>query len=142
MVGFGEAVKMFFSRYVDFEGRSTRAEYWWVQLFNVLVVLALLLLAFAITGGDFDSDLVFIPAVIGGIYILAIIIPTIALEVRRFHDLNQTGWLVLVFRILAFIPLVSLFTGIGQIIWFCFPGTEGPNNYGEDPFDNYLDVFE
>lgn len=133
---------MFFRRYVDFEGRSTRAEYWWVQLLNVLIIIALFILAYLITGGDFDDDLVFIPVGIGGIYLLAIIIPTLALEVRRFHDLNQTGWLVLVFRVLSFVPVVSLFSGIGQIIWFCFPGTQGPNKYGADPFDNLTDVFE
>ena len=68
-----------------------------------------------------------------GLAYLAIIIPNIALMVRRFHDLNQTGWLVLVFILLSFIPLIGLLASIGLIVWFAMPGTAGPNKYGADP---------
>ena len=54
MVSFPDAVKMFFTRYVDFQGRSRRSEYWWVVLFNLIVSLVLVGLAFAL-GGNFES---------------------------------------------------------------------------------------
>ena len=135
MVSFPDAVKLFFSRYVDFQGRSRRSEYWWVQLFVVLVVLLIALPAVTIGGfAQEDPNAIGLILVgLGGLFFLAIIIPMIALEVRRFHDMNQTGWLVLAFRIAAFIPIVSMVSGIAQIVWFCFPGTQGPNKYGPDP---------
>ena len=68
-----------------------------------------------------------------GIAMLAVIVPGIALSVRRFHDLGQTGWLVLVFAILGAIPLIGLLASLAQIIWFAMPGNTGPNKYGPDP---------
>ncbi|MEM9739171.1 MAG: DUF805 domain-containing protein [Pseudomonadota bacterium] len=135
MVTFQEAVQLFFKRYTDFKGRSRRSEYWWVQLFNFIVVLIPVILMLAIGGiteGEPNPIGIALIAVIG-LYVLAIIIPGIALGVRRFHDLDQTGWLVLVFAVVGQIPLVGLLASIGQIVWFCFPGTVGPNKYGPDP---------
>lgn len=148
MVGFGDAVKMFFTRYVDFEGRSTRAEYWWFFLFYWLVIIGLFIPIIILAGisDGFENDAAVVPAifavllgVILFLFIVICIIPSIALAVRRFHDLNQTGWLYLVFFIVGlFIP----FAGLIQIIWFIFPGTVGPNQYGEDPYDDFFEVFE
>lgn len=135
MVSFPDAVKLFFQRYTDFKGRSRRSEYWWVALFNILVLIIPYGILVSI-GGLIDGELNLIGmimAAIVGLYALAIIVPSIALGVRRFHDLNQTGWLFLVFMIAGLIPLIGLLASIGQIIWFCMPGTTGPNKYGEDP---------
>ncbi len=134
---------MFFRRYFDFEGRSTRSEYWWVQFFIWLVILGLAILGGLMNGGNiegiFESDAspmssIFILLIVA--FFLAIIIPNLALSVRRFHDLNQTGWLVLVFGVGSALPLVGFFVSIGEIIWFCFRGTVGPNNYGNDPLQD------
>jgi len=135
MVSFPQAVKLFFQRYTDFQGRSRRSEYWWVQLFNFLVLVIPYVLLISIGGlASGEPNIIgFILIAIMLIYVLAIIVPGIALGVRRFHDLNQTGWLVLVFAIAGAIPLVGLLASIGQIVWFCFPGTTGPNKYGPDP---------
>ena len=126
MVSFPEAVGLFFKRYTDFQGRSRRSEYWWVQLFNFIVIMVPGTLAFTI-GGFAEEE----PNIIGmalfaliGLYVLAIIVPGIALGVRRFHDLNRTGWLVLAFIALGFIPVVGSLASIAQLVWFCFPGTE------------------
>ena len=129
MVSFPDAVKMFFSGFTKFEGRSSRSEYWWVQLLNFIVAFVLSFVGTIIGGESMTNILV-------GVYFLAIIIPMIALIIRRFHDLGQTGWLT----ILAFIPIVSL----GILIWFIFPGTNGPNKYGPDPLDphNNMRVFD
>lgn len=74
-VDFLTAVKLFFANYVNFNGRSTRAEFWWVQLFCFIVALVLR----------------FIPYV-SGIWSLAIILPTLAITTRRLHDIGRSGW--------------------------------------------------
>jgi len=136
MVSFPDAVKMFFSRYVDFQGRSRRSEYWWVVLFNIIVFSVLGILAVAV-GGDFESgDLNPIGMLLFGIlglYYLAILIPNIALFVRRLHDINQTGWIMLGLIVASFIPLIGLIASIAMIVIACIPGTNGPNKYGPDP---------
>ncbi|MEO0467261.1 MAG: DUF805 domain-containing protein [Pseudomonadota bacterium] len=135
MVSFGTAVKLFFNRYTDFQGRSQRSEYWWVQLFNLFVVGVPVALAFAIgIGSNGEPN----PIGIGlfgivGLYVLAIIIPSIALFIRRLHDINQTGWIYLGLLVAGFIPVVGLLASIAQIVIACIPGTQGPNKYGPDP---------
>jgi uncharacterized membrane protein YhaH (DUF805 family) len=66
-------------------------------------------------------------------FALANILPDIMLSIRRFHDLNQTGWLVLVFKVLGALPGIGLLASIGNLLWFALPGTTGPNRYGPDP---------
>ena len=151
MVSFTDAVKLFFKRYGDFQGRSSRSEYWWIQLFNILVMIVPMIMFFGVVGADpyaMESGDVppgaWLPLILIGLYGLVIIIPSIALVVRRFHDLNQTGWLYLIFIIVGLIPLVGMIASIAMVIWFCFRGTIGPNKYGPDPLDpnNDLRVFD
>lgn len=138
-MGFGEAVGLFFKNYANFQGRSRRAEYWWVVLAFTLVFGVLGFLTMLIGGGMSSSGelnfniLGYLLIAVLGIAYLACIIPMIALAVRRFHDLNQTGWLYLVFIVIQFIPIVGIIASLGMLIWFCMPGTEGPNKYGPDP---------
>lgn len=135
-MGMMEAIQTFFARYTDFQGRSRRSEYWWMVLAFILFfgtgALLVVFLGGLAGGGDLNPIGMLLGGVLGLAY-LAIIIPNFALMVRRFHDLNQTGWLVLVFILLSFIPLVGLLASIGQIVWFAMPGTAGPNKYGADP---------
>ncbi|MEO0815860.1 MAG: DUF805 domain-containing protein [Pseudomonadota bacterium] len=135
MVSFPDAVKLFFKNYTNFQGRSRRSEYWWVQLFLLLVLIVPYILMFSVGGlasGEPNALGLGMLAIVG-IFGLAIILPGIALAVRRFHDLGQTGWLVLAFAVAGLIPIVGLIASIGQIVWFCFPGTNGPNKFGPDP---------
>ena len=147
MVGFVDAVKMFFGRYTDFKGRSSRSEYWWWALANFLITLVPMFLLMgsmdmeAAAMGDYSS-VGGIWFIILGIWWLITLIPSIALVVRRFHDLNQTGWLYLGFLIVMIIPIVGLLAVIGMIVWFCMRGTVGPNKYGEDPLGDNGAVFE
>jgi len=137
MVSFPDAVKMFFARYTDFKGRSRRSEYWWVQL-----ALFLFFFVFSFVGGLIVGLLGGIDAQTGepgplywafmgllGIAYLAILIPIIALTVRRLHDVNITGWLM----IGALIPLVNFLVGLAIFVISLIPGTVGPNKYGPDP---------
>ena len=60
------------------------------------------------------------------IFLLAVIIPSIAVQVRRFHDQDKSGWMVL----LAFIPILG---GLAVLIFMCLEGTRGTNRFGPDP---------
>ena len=135
MVTFPGAVRLFFARYTDFQGRSRRSEYWWVTLFNILVSLVGgILLALLVGDGSGDLNPIgFIIVALLGLYMLAIIIPSIALFVRRLHDINQTGWIALGLYICAIIPIINLLAAVAQIVIGVLPGTAGPNKYGPDP---------
>ena len=133
-MGMGEAIGSFFARYTDFKGRSRRSEYWWVVLAFILFFGIGTALVVMIGGGiEGLNPIGYLLVGVLGLAYLAIIIPNIALMVRRFHDLNQTGWLVLVFIGLSLVPLVGFIASIAQIVWFAMPGTTGPNKYGADP---------
>ena len=115
-------------RYADFNGRSRRKEYWMFTLMNFIVGMVLYALMFM--GMDYETGQ---PGALGmlamgllGLYFLAILIPSIAVQVRRFHDQDKSGWLVL----LAFIPFVG---GLIVLVFMCLEGTRGPNRFGEDP---------
>lgn len=116
-------------RYADFQGRSQRKEFWMFTLFVALVVFGLQILAGIFAAGSMSVD----PntgAVVGGaglgligivllLFYLAIIVPSIAVAVRRMHDQDKSGWFIL-------IPIYNL-------ILYCTPGTSGPNRFGPDP---------
>lgn len=139
MVSFPQAITMFFQRYVDFQGRSQRSEYWWVVLFNLIIFTLLFMFSGigieALEAEDYSN--VSTPVLmLGVVYVLAILLPSIALVVRRFHDLNQTGWLYLAFIIVGILPFIGILASIAMYVWFAFPGTKGPNKYGPDPLGN------
>lgn len=113
-MNFWQAVQSGFSNYVTFSGRAARSEYWYWVLF-------------ALIGGLVAG---IIDATVGGsvtelIFNLVTILPGIALAVRRMHDLDRSGWWLL----LVFIPLVG---AVILIVWFCSIGTRGHNRFGAD----------
>lgn len=110
-------------QYADFNGRARRQEYWMFALFNIIIIVALVLLSLMIGSSTSSEDLMSIPILI---YYLGIIIPSIAVAVRRLHDQNKSGWYYLV----TFIPLVG---GIWLLVLLCTEGDSGPNQYGPDP---------
>lgn len=128
-----------YRRYADFSGRSRRLEYWMFTLLTLIVVFACFILML-IGGGFTDGEENFRPlfwlgGAILGIWGLASIIPSIAVQVRRFHDQDRSGWMVL----LGFIPYVG---GLIVFIFMCLQGTRGPNRYGPDPLDpSNIEIF-
>lgn len=95
-MNFGDAVKSFWTKYVDFTGRARRSEYWWVVLFVVIVTLPL-----TIVDQLLFQD-VLLEAGIGvltSFFTLAILLPGLSLSVRRLHDIGMSGWFVLLFLI-------------------------------------------
>jgi uncharacterized membrane protein YhaH (DUF805 family) len=114
-MNFGQAISAGFSNYVRFSSRSSRSEYWyWILFFYIGLIVA----------GMIDWVLG-ITAIIG-LFWLATVLPTLALSVRRLHDLDRSGWWIF----LALIPIVG---AIVLIIWHCTRGTVGPNRFGPDP---------
>jgi uncharacterized membrane protein YhaH (DUF805 family) len=121
-------------RYADFEGRSRRMEYWMFYLFTLLLglgfmlvlgIVALLLYTMGLSENAMMT--VIIPLYfIGFLLSLALVVPSLAVAVRRFHDQDKSGWMVL----LALIPFVG---GIIFIVFMCLEGTRGPNRFGPDP---------
>lgn len=113
-----------FKKYADFSGRARRKEYWIFTLFNSIIILFLALLSFALTAANSSLGIVFM--VIYCIYALAIIVPSLAVAVRRLHDTNRSGW----FYLIGFIPVVG---GIILLVFFCLDGNPDTNQYGPSP---------
>lgn len=110
-------------KYVDFNGRAKRGEYWYFFLFQVVVSFPLFILQYAWSSLGL-SALVTIFSIICGLFILATILPGLSVAVRRLHDINKSGWFVLI----SFIPLIG---AIVLLYLLAQQGTEGPNKYGD-----------
>lgn len=117
-VTFEQAVRSALQQhYCDFSGRASRSEFWWFELFGV--ILGAIISAF----GIFSTSAV---SVIQSIVVLLLFLPSLGLCVRRLHDINKSGWFVL----LSFIPIVGI---IILIIWWCKESEMQPNQYGPIP---------
>ena len=108
-------------KYAVFGGRSRRKEYWYFVLFSLIV--SLVLSAVDALLGTFGSSNV---GLLGGIYGLAVLIPSIAVSVRRLHDIDRTGWWVL-------IGLVPVIGTIVLLVFAASDGTPGENRFGPNP---------
>lgn len=128
-----------FRRYADFNGRSRRMEYWMFALLNLVVYIVCFgLIVAGMPWGDMNANPDAEPtaAAIVGIVLIAIwwlgsFIPSLAVRVRRLHDSDKSGWLVLLFILLFF--LFSIIGWIVEAVFMLLEGTRGPNQYGEDP---------
>jgi uncharacterized membrane protein YhaH (DUF805 family) len=96
------------SKYAVFNGRARRSEYWYFTLFSIIASVVLMTL-----------DAVLGTLYLDTIYSLIVLVPSIAVGVRRMHDVNKSGWFIL-------IPVYNL-------ILACTAGDEGDNQYGPDP---------
>jgi uncharacterized membrane protein YhaH (DUF805 family) len=120
-MNFVEAVQSVLSKYATFSGRARRAEYWWFVLFQVLVSIVAAILDAAL-GTDFGSG----SGVFSLIVTLALLLPGLAVTVRRLHDTDRSGWWILI----GLIPLVG---AIVLIVFTVMDGTPGPNRFGASP---------
>ena len=121
-------------RYADFAGRSRRKEFWTWYLFVMIMYFVLMYLDAALglggsaTGYAQNGSVGF--NMTGGLltilFMLAILVPNIAVAVRRMHDIGKSGWMVL-------IGLIPLFGWIYVLYLYVQPGEPGPNAYGPDP---------
>jgi uncharacterized membrane protein YhaH (DUF805 family) len=157
-------------RYADFSGRSRRMEYWMWVLFQVLIYFAVIVLVMLVGGGAMMAGNPTSAMAAGGaalvilllylLWQLAVLIPSIAVAVRRLHDTNRSGWWILAPLVPYLIGFISLFGGaatgsqsglaaggmIGLVcmlvalglglvllVFMFLEGTRGPNKYGPDP---------
>jgi uncharacterized membrane protein YhaH (DUF805 family) len=117
-MGFVDAIKTCFRKYVDFKGRARRPEYWWFILFYFIVLTGLSIL-------DGVMAALGLPGFFGFLGILGLVLPSLAVAVRRLHDTDRSGWMLLI----SLIPLVG---SIIVIVFLCQRGTDGPNRFGSD----------
>jgi uncharacterized membrane protein YhaH (DUF805 family) len=100
--------------YAEFTGRASRKEYWMFFLFNILISIGL-----SVVGGVLSSILKTDQTILSNIYSLAVLVPGIAVAIRRMHDTGRNGWWCIV-------PIAGL-------IFACEPSQPGPNKYGPAP---------
>ena len=107
-----------FNQYATFSGRARRSEYWYFQLFNFLTTILIGAIAFF----SFKESAVFIILLYG----LVVMLPSLALVVRRLHDIGKSGW----YYFVSFIPIVG---SIWILVLLATDSQYGPNEYGLNP---------
>lgn len=103
-------------KYAVFGGRSRRSEYWFFTLFNIIISIGL----------AFIESLIGLVGVLGGLYSLGVLVPSIAVSIRRLHDIGKSGWWL----------LIGLIPFIGFIVLIVFAATDsqpGDNQFGPNP---------
>jgi uncharacterized membrane protein YhaH (DUF805 family) len=118
-MNFIQAIGSGFSNYVNFSGRAARAEYWLWVLFTVIGGIAAGILDAALWGYDATGG-----SPLNAVFDVITFLPSLAIGVRRLHDIDRTGWWLLI-----------ALTGIGILVliyWACVKGTAGPNRFGPD----------
>ncbi|WP_262965510.1 DUF805 domain-containing protein [Methylobacter psychrophilus] len=114
-------------KYTVFDGRARRKEYWFFILFNVLISMALAIIDRFTGNVDTETGL----GILSSLYPLGVLLPTLAVSVRRLHDTGRSGWWLLI----NFVP------GIGAIIFFFFMVLDSNperNEYGPSPQDTEI----
>lgn len=126
--------KVVFENYANFEGRARRSEYWYFTLANLIILFFLIIMMAALFA--YESE------VLGGsiailliVYVAATIIPSLAVLVRRLHDINKSGY----YYFVSWIPYIG---NVWIIILMCTEGTSGLNHYGPDPKRPYDEIDE
>jgi uncharacterized membrane protein YhaH (DUF805 family) len=115
-MGFSESISSGFRKYADFGGRSSRSELWFWLLFTLLAGVGLIIVDVILgTSGGLTA-----------VFALVVLVPTMAVEIRRLHDIDRSGswWLI------GFVPLIG---AIFLIVWWTKVGHEGLNKYGRNP---------
>lgn len=151
---FGEALKTCFKKYATFSGRARRSEFWWFSVLNWLLSIASYavvwwkmakideiqgqvaevmfdeekMAALTAQADSFDTTFYLLMAIIGVIGLL-LLLPSLAVAVRRLHDTGKSGWLLLA----MIIPIVNIVIGIMLLIYYLKDSDRNPNKYGPSP---------
>jgi uncharacterized membrane protein YhaH (DUF805 family) len=111
-----QAVSSVYRQYVGFSGRASRSEFWWFWLFYVIVSIVL-----SVIGGYGSAT----GGALVGLFALGSLLPSLAVAVRRLHDIGRSGWWLLI----GIIPIVDLVL----LWWYIQPSTAEANQYGPPP---------
>lgn len=115
--------------YATFTGRARRKEYWMFVLFYVLFSIGVSIIDQVLGTTDPDTGVGYL----GGLYYLALLIPSLAVGARRLHDTGKTGWLLL----LILIPIIGW---IILLIFFIQDSQPGENKYGLNPKEGEVEM--
>ena len=124
-----DSYKASLSKYADFSGRARRKEFWTFTLINLVIIVVLLILAQMLGAGNAThsaSPGAIVLFIVLGLFDLAILIPSLAITVRRLHDSGRSGWW-------WFIQLVPAIGGIWFIILLVLDSQPGANQWGPNP---------
>jgi len=117
-------------KYADFSGRASRSEFWWFSLFTTIILAVILVIGRAV---EFVPSLAGVVPLIFGFLILVVaiglIVPGLAVSVRRLHDTGKSGWLILI----GIIPIVSIVGSWVLLVFYVLPSDAKANAYGEPP---------
>ena len=111
-MNFVESIQTCYKKFFDFSGRASKSEYWWFQLYNAIIYVLIFV---------FQGDLVLLLSIL----IIVNLIPVYAVGVRRIHDSDKSGWLVLI----SLIPLIGLYI----FVLLLQDGSKGKNRFGIKP---------
>jgi len=117
-MSFFEAIASNFRNYVNFAGRATRSEYWYWTLPIVIINVVLGVVDERLNPGTSFGALSWVTMIVFFVTVL----PTVAVSIRRLHDIDRSGWWILLW--------FTLLGGLVLIYWACRPGTPGPNRFG------------
>ena len=133
-------------RYAQFHGRARRKEFLWFTMFNMIVFTIIIAIMFgmglttATLADAGNNPAAFVSAfffsgwgVLLVIFWLAVLIPTIAVTIRRLHDRDMSGWWYPAFFLASLLPYVGFLASIAWFVVLLLPGTVGPNRFGADP---------
>ena len=125
-MNFFESIKSCFIKYTDFSGRSMRSEYWNYTVFIIVLSIVAELLDVKIAGVPYLDYYGF--GTLSIILTIVTIVPSTAVSIRRLHDINKSGWwLLLALTVIGIIPL---------IYWVCKKSDEKENRFGKNPLSN------
>ncbi len=131
-MNFTTAVKTCFAKYLDWNGRALRSEFWWWMLFSLFASLTLGVVDSAVFGTSFEDTGV--PELL---FTLGTMLPSLFVGTRRLHDVGRSGWWQLISITIIGILLL--------LYWWIIEGNQGDNDYGPHPLsdnsDNLSDVF-
>ena len=119
-MSFTESIGSCLRKYVDGNGRASRSEFWYFQLFLIVIGTIAGWVDSAVFGTGLGDT-----GMVSTVIMLGTLLPFICATVRRLHDVNKSGWWILImFTCIGIIPL---------IIWWATKGTSGSNEHGDDP---------
>ncbi|MCI9844415.1 DUF805 domain-containing protein [Flavobacterium pectinovorum] len=123
--------KVVFENYVNFNGRARRSEYWYFALASgiISIILTIIDKTIGTTFGIAETG------IISSLYSLLVILPSLAVGVRRLHDVGKSGW----FMLIILIPIIG---AIWLLVLACTDGEQGTNAYGPDPKNDFDEINE